>query len=1189
MSFEVGRLSAALTLDGVSEFHGQLDAAGRKLTETGQRGASFGRAAETAVRTAAGATTGLVAAGGAYLTMLTRTGVAYNSLQQNSRAALKVIMGGTQQANEQMSKLDDFARNSPFSKSVFIQAQQQLLGFGMEAKKVIPTLDAVQQSMAAMGRGNEDITEVVNILANVQSTGKLTAETLNQLGYRGLDAAELIGKGMSKTGNQIKESITKGTLDGREALDVLVTQMQKRFGGAADGVKEQWSGATDRIKAATRDLGAHIAEPFVSAEGGGMAVKWGNQVADVLRAIEKQSIPVMGILTQRGAPLFAGFTRDLDAAKMAIARWNPASLELSLDKLAGHAPGVAALGGALLALGGQVGPLGRMLSILGVSVNPVLAAFVGLTAASPELRGALLELLSAGKPLLPLIGDLAKILSGSLNAALPLVSGGVETLTSVLRPLLQIVAGIPAPVIAGAAAFMAMHRASSVLASPLGQVGNAFKQLMERAAVQSALGETSRGMGLISAASMSAQGAVKGLGNALKTAFLSNPIGIALTAVSIAIGVWASVNAEAQKKVQEHNDAVAELRGTLDKTNGAATDATRQMLEKNLADKGAEELARKLGVSYRDVQEAVMGNAGAYKRVKDAVSEYIAAGEKKSKGGSYLAEDSVAAKNAAFDAKELNAVIEEQIKVQGDAKRAAQERIQSDREYAASQTDSARSTQRFNDALAVARDVTQDAESRLRALKQALDELSGGAKSARQAQTDLNETALGMKETLAQVGENGEKLWKGFISGAGAVDTTTQSGINFERMLDSANDKMLAAAQGAYDSAMEHNDLAGAIKGAQDVAKQHIATMQEQWRQAGIGEEAIKALTKEYFAVPSEVTTAMSLDGVSEAQKQVLGFLGQLMEIPAGKTMTIETEGNEEAIEALRQMGYAVTESPDGKTVTITSQGSDVVTSQLNEIANLQPPDKLFQIDANAADAYSKIDGVNVKVVDKKTAVVWGNNSDATAKIEAINKKRADDKTVTIKGDASNFNSVWGSVVGKVGEAWVNIFGRKGNAAGGMYSAFYQGGAVQARQFAAGGFPSGMYQGVVGGIKKSGIDGTPHVFAERELGVPWEAYISGNPSFRERNIGLALEALRRLAFPVIPATALGGVRQFAAGGGIPPRSTPTPAVAAAPIRSRFERRQRADGPLVGTAIFGEGTTRNDLAEFEEALDRLRRS
>lgn len=69
----------------------------------------------------------------------------YNTLQQSSRAALTTLLGGAEAANAQMDKLDEFARSSPFAKQVFIQAQQQLIGFGYSAKDVLPTLDAIQR------------------------------------------------------------------------------------------------------------------------------------------------------------------------------------------------------------------------------------------------------------------------------------------------------------------------------------------------------------------------------------------------------------------------------------------------------------------------------------------------------------------------------------------------------------------------------------------------------------------------------------------------------------------------------------------------------------------------------------------------------------------------------------------------------------------------------------------------------------------------------------------------------------------------------------------------------------------------------------------------------------------------------------------------------------------------------------
>lgn len=83
--------------------------------------------------------------------------------------------------------------------------------------------------------------------------------------------------------------------------------------------------------------------------------------------------------------------------------------------------------------------------------------------------------------------------------------------------------------------------------------------------------------------------------------------------------------------------------------------------------------------------------------------------------------------------------------------------------------------------------------------------------------------------------------------------------------------------------------------------------------------------------------------------------------------------------------------------------------------------------------------------------------------------------------------------------------GALSNADGGLYG--YE-------AFANGGFSSGIYKGRPGGI---------HKFAEPETG--WEAYISGKPDARNRNIGIWMEAGRRLgveATAQTPAVVLEG-------------------------------------------------------------------
>ena len=215
-----------------------------------------------------------------------KTGISYNQLQQQTRAALGTVLGSAEAANAQMDRLDAFARTSPFAKQVFITAQQQMLAFGIETQKVIPYLDAMQDAIAASGGSSQMLSEVAFVISQISAAGKITAEDLNQLGQRGINAAELIGSQMGKTGQQIREDISNGAIGADQALDALTAGMEQRFDGAAENVKNTFGGALDRVSAAWRDLSSALAEPLVGKEGGGLATSGLNTVADLLRNIE---------------------------------------------------------------------------------------------------------------------------------------------------------------------------------------------------------------------------------------------------------------------------------------------------------------------------------------------------------------------------------------------------------------------------------------------------------------------------------------------------------------------------------------------------------------------------------------------------------------------------------------------------------------------------------------------------------------------------------------------------------------------------------------------------------------------------------------------------------------------------------------------------------------------------------------
>lgn len=1019
MSFNAGELVAKIRLDGKAQFDRDVDGSGQKFTAAQKLADAAGKGIASAFTTASVGIGVASVASTAYIASLFKTGVAYNTLQQTSRAALNTLLGGATAANAQMDKLDAFARNSPFSKSVFISAQQQLIGFGMEASKVIPTLNAVQNAVAAVGGSNQDIAGIVEIIAKIGSSSKITAEDLNQLGGYGLDAATLIGTSMGKSGAEIRASITAGTLGAGEAVDALVASMDSKFSGAAANVKNTFSGTVDRIKAASRDIGAALAEPFVSKNGGGLFVTWGNQVADVMRAVEKHVTPVVSILTGRALPAFAGITQELDKAKISVASWDSSSLSTFLDQasaygpiLAGVAGGVAAVNSGLLS---QIPIIGSLFP----KVNPLVGALVGVAVSSSEVRSAAAGMVQALQPIIPIAQQVARVVAGGLNAALPAAAGGIRLVSDVAGPLLQILAQIPAPVLAGGAAMLAFGAATKKLGEDNGVLNTALQAGVKEATAFGSTWQTARVFAVgasgdieamsgrtaaLSSVMGRAKGAVAGFGNSLKAAFISNPVGIALLVITGAVGLLTAALGANAEKAQKASDAAASLRSTLNQTTGEVTAATAAQVRLNLENDRGRELAKKLGVSFEDVVGAANGNADAFDRVKLAANGWNAGTSASVKNLSPLQAAMEGTANAGND---LVGSIEAQINAQDLAREALRGQIRAQREAMASLDDVGRANARFGDAMKIVSDESRSAEERVNALRQALDLLKGGSVSAEQAQINLSKATLDLKDTLAQAAEDGTPLWQSFLDGAGNIDLSTRAGISFAEQLASSRTKMLDAATAASDFAKANDNAAGAQDAAKAAAQDYIDSLRETMKAAGIAEPAIDALISKYLDVPATVATLVTDDGtITGTQAKLIDLANQVLATP-DKTITVTEPMSPAIIQNLKNLGFTVDTLPDGS-VQVTASGIDEIRKNLDALTVTRYAQIVVETLSGAADAIKK-------------------NANADGGLYAGAQK------VFANGGLENY--------------------------------------VQA--FASGGFPSGIYKGRPGGI---------HKFAEPEVG-----------------------------------------------------------------------------------------------------------
>lgn len=385
-------------------------------------------------------------------------GASYNTLEQTSRAAFTTILGSAEAAEQMMSRLREFASTSPFPRQAFIEATQQLLGFGVEADKIVPILGAVQDAVAAIGGGSAEIETIVDVFARIQSQGKITGVELQRLGAVGIDAVTMLAEAAGVSADEMRTAISNGAVDSEFAIAALTDGMMARFGGAAENVRETWVGATDRISGAWRDLASDIMQPFITREGGGAAVEWANEFATKLRELQA----ALGPVTDRIQSMVDVWGPRLSAAI--------ASIDVSrvVDGLVGLMDGLGRVKDSF----GDLVPLatgaGVALTSMFASSLPIIGQFLPAISPITGILGGILLGTEQGRDAMSQLGSVFMDVARSSG---PAVLGALNTVAGVLTDLVTTVLTTLGPALGDVAnaVFPALARAVETLAPPLGE------------------------------------------------------------------------------------------------------------------------------------------------------------------------------------------------------------------------------------------------------------------------------------------------------------------------------------------------------------------------------------------------------------------------------------------------------------------------------------------------------------------------------------------------------------------------------------------------------------------------------------------------------------------------------------------------------------------------------------------------
>lgn len=592
-------------------------------------GAGFSTAFLARVQSAAASAARVVAGVGEVATVATAglavsiaaQGAAYNKLGQKVTAAFTTMLGTREAAAGMVDELAAFARESPFPRQIFIEATQQLLGFGAEARSIVPAFSAIEDAVAATGGGAAELREFADLFARIASEGEISANTIEMFGFRGIDVVKLMADQTGRSVAEMRDHLRSGAMSGQESFDLLAASLEARFGGAAGLVKKTYDGAIDRVKGAMRDIGSSLLNPFIGFTGGGAAVTVINGVADALRRIQEQIVPkLLPGLSEIGNKL----------------EWFGKGLQAAFVKDGGEGVGVIA---KLIDLLGQVSPvlagLGSSLGLLTATRLPFLDVLLGglpkvavgvavFLASIPEVRSAFVSLAQAVAPLIaalamelmPILVDFQQIVATVLPPAIAILGAGFSAILATLTAIAPIVAAVTgfladhAEVVGAAAAAWAGLRIAAIAGSTwtavttgatvaTAAVGGLRAAIVSLAATRG-VSTLTASMGVLRSSIVSTTGAV-----------------VALTAaVGLGVVAWQKWGAEGRGAGER---LAEQARGGVEAVYKSAEDY-QAALERFRA--GEAELVRQ----YNDIGRFDFFDIDQKKRLEDALKSYRAEG-----------------------------------------------------------------------------------------------------------------------------------------------------------------------------------------------------------------------------------------------------------------------------------------------------------------------------------------------------------------------------------------------------------------------------------------------------------------------------------------------------------------------------------------------------------------------------------
>lgn len=179
--------------------------------------------------------------------------------------AFQTMLKSADEGTQMLRDLQKFAAETPFDVLGVVSAGQQLMAFGFKAKEVIPMLTSLGDAAAGLGQGTAGVSRLAYALGQMQTSGKLNAQDMMQLTSAGISAWDMLADAAGVSIAEIKDMTSKGMVDSKEAVKVIVAGMNEEFGGMMAKTSTEVSGLLANIEETAGTTSAVIGQYMIDA------------------------------------------------------------------------------------------------------------------------------------------------------------------------------------------------------------------------------------------------------------------------------------------------------------------------------------------------------------------------------------------------------------------------------------------------------------------------------------------------------------------------------------------------------------------------------------------------------------------------------------------------------------------------------------------------------------------------------------------------------------------------------------------------------------------------------------------------------------------------------------------------------------------------------------------------------------